>query len=450
LVDEPLATACHHRERQVNEAPTIRSSRRESVALIGILIIGVAIRLVLLPTSGLRGDLDQFVGWVHHIATDGLGTLYSGTDAGPVTFGPVMAYVWALLAAIQPAFVTVTDASDPAIRALMKLPASLADFGLAGLLAWALRTRPAWAVLAAGAVLLHPAIFYVSAWWGQYESIFMLSGLGAVIAALNGRPGLAAALVAVSLMTKPQAIPFLVPFAAWFWAAGYAAGAVRGGVLAVTRAAVIGLGVIAALWLPFLAAGGPAGYLGNLGTYQNEIFNVLSLRAWNPWWLLQEAAAAGDFIRDDVTFAGPIALRHIGYAVTGVLTLVIGLAIVRDPRPRTLVIGLVASVLIVFTFMTQMHERYAYAAVVILVLLMPERRARWLWIGLSIVFTLNLVAAVPPADEIRVLLPVSGAFGVVGSVIMVAICGLTFIALFERPGPSSGGVGAPEALRSPG
>ena len=37
---------------------------------------------------------------------------------------------------------------------------------------------------------------------------------------------------------------------------------------------------------------GPANYLGNLATYQNEIFNVLSLRAWNVWWLLQEAAGA--------------------------------------------------------------------------------------------------------------------------------------------------------------
>ena len=68
--------------------------------------------------------------------------------------------------------------------------------------------------------MLHPVVFYVSAWWGQYDSIFVLSGLGALVAALNGRNGLAAALLAVSLMTKPQAIPFLVPFAAWFWATG--------------------------------------------------------------------------------------------------------------------------------------------------------------------------------------------------------------------------------------
>ena len=266
--------------------------------------------------------------------------------------------------------------------------------------------------------MLHPAIFYVSAWWGQYESIFVLSALGAVVAAMHGRNGVAAGLVAVSLMTKPQAVAFIIPFAAWFWAVG--------GWREVARATGVGLAVIAALWLPFLAAGGPAGYLRNLGTYQNEIFNVLSLRAWNPWWLLQEAAAGGSFIRDDIAFAGPLTLRHLGYLATVGLSLAIGWAIVRDARPRALVLGLAASVLVIFTFMTQMHERYAYAALVLLVLCLPDRRTRWLWLALGVVFTVNLLAAIPPTAEIGSLLPVSGPLGVLGS---VAMTGLTVAAL---------------------
>ena len=195
-----------------------------------VVVAGVLIRLVLLPTDGLRGDIDQFVGWVHALAVSGLATLYSGTPVGPVAFGPVMAYVWAVLAAVQPAFATVTDSADPGIRALMKLPASLADLGLAAIVVFALRDRPRWAVIGAAAILLHPAVIYVSAWWGQYESIFLLAGLGAVVAAINGRNGLAAALVAAALMTKPQAVAFIVPFTAWFWASGYATAGVRGGV----------------------------------------------------------------------------------------------------------------------------------------------------------------------------------------------------------------------------
>ena len=121
----------------------------------------------------------------------------------------------------------------------------------------------------------------MSAWWGQYESIFVLSALGAVIAAINGWNGGGRAR---RRLADDQAAGGAVPHP------------VRGLVLGdrwlaeVLKAA--GSQVIGVLWLPFIPEGGPANYLGNLATYQNEIFNVLSLRAWNVWWLLQEAAGA--------------------------------------------------------------------------------------------------------------------------------------------------------------
>ena len=373
------------------------------------MVAGVLIRLILLPTDGLRGDIDQFVGWAHALAVSGLATLYNGTPFGPVAFGPVMAYVWAILAALQPAFATVTDSADPGIRALMKLPASLADLGLAAIVVWALRDRPRWAVIGAAAILLHPAVIYVSAWWGQYESIFLLFGLGAVVAAVNGRNGLAAALVAAALHDE-AAGPGLHP-------------AVRGVVLGVglrhggrsrgrrSRSPVPGSSASATLvvlWLPFLATAGPIRYIEGLGMYQTDVFRILSLNAWNAWWLLQEAAG------------GALPRRRHGrararsrHATSGtwpprVLSLVVVAAIVRSPRPAVLILGVTASVMVVFTFMTQMHERYAYAALIIPVLLLSRPPVRWWWLAFSVVFFLNLVAAVPPSDEIGALLPVFG------------------------------------------
>jgi uncharacterized membrane protein YeiH len=155
---------------------------------------------------------------------------------------------------------------------------------------------------------------------------------------------------------------------------------------------------------------------------------VLSLRAWNPWWLVQEAAGGG-FIRDDVAFAGPITLRHVGYAVTAVLSVVIARGVLRDPRPRTLVLAVTASVLVVFTCMTQMHERYAFAALPVLLLLAPEARPRWLWVVLAAVFTLNLVAAVPASPELGTLIPVGGPVGIIGSVVMTSLVVLILLTL---------------------
>ncbi|MFN8629670.1 MAG: glycosyltransferase 87 family protein [Chloroflexota bacterium] len=256
-----------------------------TAALAGVLglvvAFGIVIRVVLWPQPGFVGDIEQFVLWVHGIATDGWTNAYNQN----LSFPAVMAWVWGLLAFVQPAFATVTDQSDPAIRALMKVPASLADFGLAlGVALW-FRDRPKLAVAAVAAVLLWPATWYISAWWGQYEPIYVLPVLFAVLAVRAERPGLAAALLAVGLMTKPQALPLAVPFAAWFLATG--------GVRGAARAAGIGAVVVLVAWLPFLAAGGPLNYLRNLGDYQDAIFSVLSLRAWNPWWLLQEFGAGG-------------------------------------------------------------------------------------------------------------------------------------------------------------
>ena len=197
-------------------APTERWSWRHVTALAAVILLGSLIRVALLPTTGLKGDIDQFVLWVHAIAVDGLGNLYDQN----VTFPAVMAYIWGVLAILEPAFRTVTDSSDEAIRAIMKIPASLADIGIALLLVYAFRARPSWAVIAAAIVMLHPAIIDVSAWWGQYESIYLLSALAAVILAITGHNGFAAAAIAVCLMTKPQALPFILPFAAWFWSHG--------------------------------------------------------------------------------------------------------------------------------------------------------------------------------------------------------------------------------------
>lgn len=386
------------------------------MVLVAGTVVAVVLRLVLLPAEGLRGDIDQFVEWVHHITTNGLGRAYDDD----LSFGPVMALIWGVLGALDPAFRAVTDASDPAIRVVMKLPATLADFGLAAAVGFALRDRPVWAVTGALSVLLHPAVWYVSAWWGQYESIYTLAAVIAVLGAIGGRNAIAAAALTVAVLTKPQAIPFVLPFAAWFLA--------RGGPQGLARAALVGAATAAVLWLPFIAAGGPLRYLDNLSEYQDDIFSVLSLRAWNPWWLVQEVGASGQFVSDRSAIAGPLTFRIVGFALTGLFSLYVAVRIYREATPRALILGLAAATLVAFTFLTTMHERYAYGAMAFLMLLIPETRMRWIGLAFGIVFSMNLVAAIPATSELGRLLPVSGALGIAGS---LAIIALTITVLVE-------------------
>jgi Gpi18-like mannosyltransferase len=410
------------------------SRTTELVAFPVGLLAAIAIRVLLWPTAGLTGDLDQFVLWTHGIATQSFGRAYDMN----ISFPPVMVYVWGLLGAIEPAFRTVTTSVDPAIRAIMKMPASLADLALGLIVAWHLRATPRWAILGGLAIVLHPAVIDVSAWWGQYESIYVLFGAVAFVLAVRGHSLWAAVALGVALMTKPQALPFLVPFGPWFLA--------RDGWRGAARAAAVGAATIVVIWLPFIGAGGVQGYARNLGTYQGDIFAILSLRAWNPWWLVQELFAGGQFVSDQGAVLGPITLRQVGYGLALLGELAVFLAVYRAATARALALGLAAAVLVAFCLLTSMHERYAFGALVFLPLAFPDRRALWLGVAFGIVFTLNLLAAVPPTPAIAALLPVSGTLGIVGSISMtgIAIAALKLL-LDERPGPT-----ATSAEREPG
>jgi hypothetical protein len=382
-------------------------------------ILGAAIvlRVLLWPTPGLAGDIDQFVLWVHGLATAPFGNAYDQN----LSFPPVMVYIWGVLAAIEPAFRTVTTAADPAIRAVMKAPASIADLALGLVVIWHLRATPRWALLGGAAILLHPAVIELSSWYGQYESIYVLGGVVAYVLAVRGHSLGAAAVLGVALMTKPQALPFLVPFAAWFLA--------RDGWRGALKAGLVGGVVVGTLWLPFVAAGGIQAYARNLDAYQGDIFAILSLRAWNAWWLVQEAFAGGQFVSDQSALFGSFTLRDLGYGLALLGEVVVFGYVYQARTPRALAWGLVASVLVAFCLLTTMHERYAYGALAFLVLAFPDRRAAWLALAFGVVFTLNVVAAIPPTPEIGAALPVAGQLGVVGSIAMLLILGATLVVL---------------------
>jgi hypothetical protein len=86
-----------------------------------------------------------------------------------------------------------------------------------------------------------------------------------------------------------------------------------------------------------------------------------------------------------------------------------------------LFLALAASALVFFTFMTQMHERYAYAAFVLLIPLLDIRAVRWIWLVFGTVLMLNLFSAAPATAAMQQLLPRMGTIPIFGSVILTAV-----------------------------
>jgi hypothetical protein len=115
--------------------------------------------------------------------------------------------------------------------------------------------------------------------------------------------------------------------------------------------------------------------------------------------------------------------------LVGWLELLVVRMVLRDPRQRTLLLGVAAAVLISFGFLTTMHERYAYGALIFLAALVPDGQARRLGLVFGVAYTLNLFVFVPPSAEIDRLLSNHLALGSAGSLTIVAVTLLSLVAL---------------------
>ena len=270
------------------------------------------------PGFVLLGDLDQYARWAHHLATD---LPFGAAYQQDFSYMPVLVGVFGALAHLVPAFETAGDASTVAVRVALKVPALLGELAIVAGLLTLLRHRPSIAGAAILAFLLVPATWYIGAWWGQLDAVYVALCLWAAILASRDRPWLFAVVLGLAMMTKPQALFLAAPFA------GYAIG--RWG---VRRSALVGLVAIAVAlltWLPFLPYGGAADYLRNLDYYQNNQYPILSMRAWNPWWLVQVAFAGDRFVLDSTPVLGPLTPRYLGFIVAALGEILVFVAVMR-------------------------------------------------------------------------------------------------------------------------
>ena len=425
------------------DQPAARAELR--VAYLAILGVGflaaLAVRLAVLPGYILLGDLDQYVRWAHHLATD---LPFGAAYRQDFSYMPVLVGVFGALARLVPGFATAGDAGDVGVRIALKVPALLGELAIVTGLFTLLRQRPSLAVAAILAVLLVPATWYIGAWWGQLDAVYVALCLWAGILASRDRRWLFGVVLGLAMMTKPQALFLAVPFA------GYAIG--RWG---ARRAALVGLVAIAVAvltWLPFLPYGGVTDYLRDLDYYQNGLFPILSVRAWNPWWLLQVAFAGNAFVLDSTPVLGPLTPRYLGIVMTAVAEVAVFVALLQRATPERLCLGLAAATLAAFCLMTSMHERYAYAALVFLAPLLGRRPVQVAWWILGVVISLNVVAGAPP-DQIGPIIPMTGLIGTLGSIGMILsttiVCALLLGKrsgrLDARPERAGCGAGLPAA-----
>lgn len=374
--------------------------------LVALFAAGLIIRLALAGGGGFPYDMSSFSAWAARLAERGPWSFYPrGDESFFVDYPPGYLYVlWALGRLTR----ALTGAAPSVFW--LKVPPILADLGLAWLVGeLAVRLAPLRSRFdvrgpAVAAVLLNPALFFVSAVWGQVDVFLALPVVAGFLllgtrAPTFAREAAGIALLALAVGTKPQgafALPMVVLFLLW----RHVRARLVEGEPGRWRSARAGLGRVAALAAVGVVSGllllapfrlGPAGafsfYAKAAGTY-----SVTSVWAFNGWGVL-------GFWRAD---SGADAFRIIGipallwglalFAAAGSFVLYRAWRSLRagQDEGRVLVFGSIALTLVGFAVLTRVHERYLFLPVALLAVFVGLPWMRRVFAALSLLYLVNV------------------------------------------------------------
>ena len=360
-------------------------------AVWGLLLAALALRVWLaIASPGLPNDIGAFAAWARHAASHALFWSYSD-PALFLDYPPGYLYVLFLIGRLSSALGLQTGGE--AFLVLLKLPALLAEAGIAWLLFQAARAR--WGLRGAAAIallfLLSPAVLINAAAWGQVDAVLTLAIVASLMLLVTRRYGGAGALFALALLIKPQAL-------LWLPVLGLVSAIDSWRERSPRPIAVAGLGFVLAFSLPvlpFALVQGPGWivelYLNTLGSYPYatlNAFNLYALLGWN-WVPIDSSPLTATpwvwgslFVMPTLVFASLLLIRS---------------------RRREVVLYLGALVIaMAFTFMPKMHERYLYAVIPLLLLCFGrsrDRRFLLLAVGYSITVYIGEVTTLLRAWE---------------------------------------------------
>ncbi len=330
-----------------------------------LLLLGAAalVRVAGLLGPGHDGDIHAFVDWAEGAAKFGLGGYYA--NGGTSNYPPMLYLLWPLG--------VVFDGSDLvlAIRAL-SIPF---DLGLGALLFHVARSitgQDRDGLLAAALYLFNPAVVLVGPMWGQVDGMGALPMVGSIVAVARGRLALAGALAVLAGLVKPQfgiaALVLLGVGIAWLPSPD-----------GIRRIAILGLASIVTFLVVLLPLGlGPMPYLDLMGKTFGQ-YPYISQFGFNPWGMV---FGFGD--DDAAWFRLGTALALVGIAGS--------LWLLRSRRDLVGLLGVSVLIgLVIYYLPTRVHERYLYGAIALLApLAVVDRRLRWPFVQLSLVFFVTL------------------------------------------------------------
>ncbi|MDP2935950.1 MAG: hypothetical protein Q8O86_05615 [Dehalococcoidia bacterium] len=373
---------------RVETRPVQGKERLVTVALVGLFLVALAVRLYLATVPGYEDDTTHFKWWTRLVTQEGLSQAYSGTY--PQTYAiypPLMMFFLRAVGLLYQGLFSPSFALDaPQLGFMIKGLGIVFDLlTWVAIFLWVRKWKGLRAAsLAALALALNPAIIFDVAYWGQPDSIHSFFLLLSMIFLVDRKPAASWASLAAAALVKPQAWVFLPLVAAvTVW---------RSGPKGLAQGVAAGTGVSLVAVAPFLFHN----TLPQLMSLPNEIYGamaVLSANAHNIWWLYSPGPG---LVPDD----GTIGL--LSYRNTGLLLLAVfyGFSLWRlRGRPEQSQILATAAFLgfSFFMLLTRVHENHMFMVFPILaVCMVGDARWRWIYGVLSLTFLANLALHDPP------------------------------------------------------
>lgn len=182
----------------------------ERAVLASLLASGLAIRVWLLPLPGYPVDIASFADWVRQLKSVPFDEFY-GFAYPLCDYLPGYLYFLAAIGRLQQLLSASSEATNA--QAWLKVPPVLGDlllsFAVYRLLRPMVGARPALA--GCSLVLFNPGVIFVSAVWGQVESVGTAYYVLSMASLVSGAPMSAAIWAGVGAATKPQyALPLVV------------------------------------------------------------------------------------------------------------------------------------------------------------------------------------------------------------------------------------------------
>lgn len=344
--------------------------------------------------EGFRNDVASFEAWAMTLASHPFSQFYASTSFAD--YPPGYFYVLWLVGHLE-AVLSPHGVNYDLLKYLVKLPAVIMDL-VDGALIYAIVRRFAgerWALGAAALFILNPAMIFISAAWGQVDSISSGLALFGIYLLLlsNDRDDRRAVLPIVlawvalsySLLIKPQAavlIPLFLVFA--FTNPQRMRARLLGTGIGIAAALLFGL----LLTLPFHPTYNPLeayGWLLGKYTYAKNVYAFNSVNAFNLWSVLH------GFWQPDSQTIGFIPQYIWGVVLVAAAVV---LTVVRYFQARSEQALLESAALLTLAFFmlaTRMHERYIYDGLTFTIACIPfARRYVWAAVVFSITLFVNL------------------------------------------------------------